>query len=572
MYLFVYFKRKVSLYKNHQKVNGMNQDTCSKCGFVYTNEINKVQHNAFCVPRYTCAICPTKPTFGRLDNYNAHMKNKHTDKTELNICEICNKNYSSKGTLDRHIKDVHSSNKESCTLNNVYQCVKCSRTFSNSGELEKHINELHPPKPTVKRVCKPDNRTVSGYVENNALIKTVVVEGYEYYRCSICNNAHESESVLVKHYIEMHPEKKLPTCKTCDRLFSSELTLGVHVRHGCKQETTLLDEGFKCPICRSSFNRKDLLDRHVKTHVTDRPFKCSQCDYSCKRNDNLTDHVKRKHSTEEKKFVCDKCGFAFMFEFELNRHIVSCKQIGKNYTCPHCPMTFTRNDGLTLHIRLKHTGGALIICPNDGCGETFYNEFNLRRHLKYVCGKNTKANGKVYETAVNDALIAAGIIFQREYKIDFSCLESDTTKAVVDFFLMINGCAVFLEVDEQQHSESKYNLSCELARMAKMVEVAKLNGIDKVRFIRFNPNTFSVDEYDSSTNSINKEEVVLTLNMKIKKLIEVLKNPDLDFFVNEKPLSLQYMFYDTNKEGYPSITDDASYTPLFKECCLKTIV
>jgi hypothetical protein len=50
---------------------------------------------------------------------------------------------------------------------------------------------------------------------------------------------------------------------------------------------------------------------------------------------------------------------------------------------------------------------------------------------------------------VAKALVAAGILFEREHRVNFSCWEKDTW-AQMDFILIQSGGVQILEVDEHQ--------------------------------------------------------------------------------------------------------------------------
>jgi hypothetical protein len=50
---------------------------------------------------------------------------------------------------------------------------------------------------------------------------------------------------------------------------------------------------------------------------------------------------------------------------------------------------------------------------------------------------------------VAKALVAAGILFEREHRVNFSCWEKDTW-AQTDFILIQSGGVQILEVDEHQ--------------------------------------------------------------------------------------------------------------------------
>ena len=58
------------------------------------------------------------------------------------------------------------------------------------------------------------------------------------------------------------------------------------------------------------------------------------------------------------------------------------------------------------------------------------------------------------------------VVFQREIRIDYKCIDSqDKHFARLDFVLELPTKRVFIEVDERQHHDTTDEVSCDLARM-----------------------------------------------------------------------------------------------------------
>ena len=67
------------------------------------------------------------------------MKESSTKKAKIkekNICEICKKSFSTKYTLNLHVKTIHNEVKE-------HKCDLCGKTFGQNGELQFHATTGH---------------------------------------------------------------------------------------------------------------------------------------------------------------------------------------------------------------------------------------------------------------------------------------------------------------------------------------------------------------------------------------------------------------------------------------------
>ena len=90
------------------------------------------------------------------------------------LCQECDKQYKSKATLQRHVKDIHHGVK--------YDCPKCDKQYSSTGGLHLHNKAVH---------------------ENVAYI------------CNICNYSSFYRSEYKKHQSIEHLEIRFE-CFTCD--------------------------------------------------------------------------------------------------------------------------------------------------------------------------------------------------------------------------------------------------------------------------------------------------------------------------------------------------------------------
>jgi hypothetical protein len=63
---------------------------------------------------------------------------------------------------------------------------------------------------------------------------------------------------------------------------------------------------FPCPSCAKVFGWCTDLKRHLLTHTGERPFKCAVCNVDYNRKFLLDNHIKKKHSDETKDFAVEE--------------------------------------------------------------------------------------------------------------------------------------------------------------------------------------------------------------------------------------------------------------------------
>lgn len=87
-----------------------------------------------------------------------------------------------------------------------------------------------------------------------------------------------------------------------------------------KMYHTEFNQRYQCQYCNKIFNRKSLLDNHIRRHFDFRPFKCNECDKSFKTKQYLTGHINGVHKND-KQFVCGKCDARFSWRTTWKRHM-----------------------------------------------------------------------------------------------------------------------------------------------------------------------------------------------------------------------------------------------------------
>jgi hypothetical protein len=142
-------------------------------------------------------------------------------------------------------------------------------------------------------------------------------------------------------------------------------------------------------------------------------------------------------------------------------------------------------------------------------------------------------------------LLANGIVFQREIRIDYNCISSGgKTNARLDMVAELLDKRVILEIDEYQHKRVSGSIACDLARLTNvMAAVACDNNSRPTLWIRFNPNAFKVD---GTTKRVPR-------HVRYAALLAAMRLPV------SRPTTILYMYYDT-QQGEPVITSDPDFT------------
>ena len=176
-------------------------------------------------------ICGKRLNSKEISSASKERSTKKSNVKVQNICQICNKSFSTKTYLKRHVTTVHDEVKE-------HKCEICSKTFGKNSELQFHVKTVH-------NSIKP-------------------------HKCVTCDKSF-GQLCNLKTHERIHNGEKPYECKTCNKAFREIGKLKVHERihTGAKP--------FECKICKKTFSDPSNLIIHEKIHTGTKPFECQTC-------------------------------------------------------------------------------------------------------------------------------------------------------------------------------------------------------------------------------------------------------------------------------------------------------
>ena len=113
--------------------------------------------------KFKCYVCNENfDQYGLELHYaTTHAFEEETDKSQdNNRCEQCDKCFTRKDNLNRHIKKIHKGRKN-------HECEYCGKSFSQGINLKDHIKRVH--NKVKKEIVHESDKTFHEYLQHNYL-------------------------------------------------------------------------------------------------------------------------------------------------------------------------------------------------------------------------------------------------------------------------------------------------------------------------------------------------------------------------------------------------------------------
>ncbi|XP_074645606.1 uncharacterized protein LOC141901926 isoform X1 [Tubulanus polymorphus] len=312
------------------------------------------------------------------------------------VCHICGELSCNPLSLAKHFKIKHGAWKP-------FICVICEITFSSLSKLRGHqlkehaVNKVEydedvvkkknfPEVPAYRLYCQECNINLEKHIPYIEHFRTYHGEERPY-SCRDCNQKMKTLSALNYHYRVKHLNYSMFTCDVCQKPMRNSQLLELHKLTHLDRKTRKSLHRFMCSDCGAAFERKSLLDSHIRSkHTNEVTDVCDVCGKVFYNKENHRTHM--KFHAGIKKYNCNICDKRFVTSSMLTRHLTVHKS-KKSHQCPVCLKWFARNDSMKAHCRSFHrleilqtstaSNTASFTC--DICMETFPTKSILDVHF-----------------------------------------------------------------------------------------------------------------------------------------------------------------------------------------------
>ncbi|XP_037068769.1 zinc finger protein 423 homolog [Pollicipes pollicipes] len=355
---------------------------CEYCSHRFKHKRSKDRHVKLHTgeKKFKCKYCPS--AYCRSDHLKIHMRTHDSQKPYQ--CSVCNRGYRTAAALTSHLQK-HKDREAAAAEREPqpYRCLKCAATyptgdalqwscpycdrpsrFSNVEALSYHIQTLHMPLmmgvegpllgyglPMVplKAPLSPIHLVSPGGAEPAAKPLT----------CMLCATPVSDAAALISH-IQFAAAEPLET------------HLAAHLRVTAVR--------YACQRCQRSYRTADELQKHLTDRHAQTLYKCTICHSTFDTRVDVQVHFAVSHSDEVRVHSCSACGDEFGDEPAFLRHLRGTHMsAAKSYPCLLCGQHFEQLSAYKQH---------------KICGEAFYVEFQLDRHVQAVHAHELKLNGE----------------------------------------------------------------------------------------------------------------------------------------------------------------------------------
>lgn len=255
-----------------------------------------------------------------------------------------------------------------------HQCSFCCKVFFSLDRLSDHENIHTGKRPYECRVC---NKT---FTTNKYLTVHVRNHGDKPHKCLLCEKSFVTPTELDYHTREKHlpdtdPRRYFP-CRQCDAKFKTSFLLYYHRRK--HRKTTI----YKCDYCQKEFEMRQKILTHMRNHFGIKPFKCSYCPKAFTDSSSRCAHEvncnKSGDSEKRRNLQCKFCSKKLQSQGKLDTHENS--HTGKRpYKCRVCDKAFAAYNTLSAHVKL-HADEKAYQCVH--CEKKFVSKFFLDNHTR----------------------------------------------------------------------------------------------------------------------------------------------------------------------------------------------
>ena len=254
--------------------------------------------------------------------------------------------------------DGNDSDDESVTLSDSGSDCETSR-FKNKDKMKNNDTGSCKENKTFSKKIKEQVKEI---LSKGAVFEIIKQTRGRIVECKMCGKKIYGYTAAYKHVLKMHKKSA--------------------AQEEYLNEISKLKER-SCSFCGEVFIDSSSLNNHKETAHKNVDFPCPLCDYRSNNVSNLKMHVRNMHVDVGKKAFCHLCPASFRAQGSLRQHI-DLNHYGNKYVkCDICSKQFYNNSQLRRHMKV-HGSNLSKRFSCKICGKSFNFEYNLKRHISAI--------------------------------------------------------------------------------------------------------------------------------------------------------------------------------------------
>ena len=352
-----------------------------------------------------CCVCGACFDSGQHGIYVTHLKSRHNKIFQGIKKEESNKGLTKKSNEDKHPSENTVSSQQYVEADSQFQCLQCDKFFSHKNTVKKHIKYSHEG---IKYGCDHCNFQSTRKDSLRSHVQSIHTNAM--FSCIKCDKKYKQEKTLRLHIESVHEGVRY-ACTQCEQQYPQKQTLKAHMEN--------IHEGlrFACNYCGKHFQSKSSVNYHIQSkHKGDKVSPKVKVKKSF-----VWDHF--KDNGADKLPTCHHCGKGVLYKqykhsskhstrkgsgtSSLRMHILRnhadklepqlLQDLTVNTKCSCCDKVFRFNIFRTMH-EAKHKPRKFHKSSCSYCGKVFpvgkalkqheMIHLGIKPHKCDTCGKN----------------------------------------------------------------------------------------------------------------------------------------------------------------------------------------